>query len=97
LVCLQTAPFFTAKVFISFAFRVTFVFIIVYAECSFSCSLSYLKLSLISHEAFYTNQFMCKVVTFSFANFHKVVIDYVGEVWANWLSLLIVEIGHCFD
>jgi len=71
-------PFFTVKVFISSAFLVIFVSIIVCAVCFFSCSLSYLKLSLIFHGAFYTNQFMCKVVTFSFANFHKVVIGYVG-------------------
>lgn len=82
--------------FLSFVFLLIFVFIIVCAECSFSYSLFYLQLSLIFHEVFCINQFMCIIAIFSFANYQLIFIGCVGWVLASWLFLLIVWIDYYF-
>ncbi len=90
-------PFSTVPVFTSSASQSAFASPLFFAECSSSCSLSCLQLSLTFHVVFYIRQFRYANAIFSFVQSQMVLSDCCEGVLESWLFLSTVWTGHCCE
>ena len=81
-VCLMTGRVFTAPFSIVFVSQPTSAFLIFFAECSFSCSLSCLKLSSVFSAASCIRPFMCTVAICASITLRMLIIGCVAVVLA---------------
>ena len=79
-VCLMTVRVFTVPFSIVFVSQPASAFLIFFAECSFSCSLSCLKLSSVFSAASCIRQFKCTVVICASINLRMLIIGCVAVV-----------------